>query len=70
MENINNFINSITAGDNVTAKEELEELLSSKAFDALQVRKQEIASTLFGGQQEEEQDEYSDEEIESEEWKH
>jgi hypothetical protein len=67
MENINNFINSITAGDNVTAKEELEELLSSKAFDALQYRKQEIASTLFGGQQEEEQDEYSDEEIESEE---
>ena len=66
MENINNFINSITAGDNVTAKEELEELLSSKAFDALQYRKQEIASTLFGGQQEE-QEEYSEEEIESEE---
>jgi hypothetical protein len=63
MENINNFINSIAAGDNVTAKEELEELLSSKAFDALQGRKQEIASTLFGGEQEE----YSDEEIESEE---
>ena len=67
MENINNFINSIAAGDNVTAKEELEELLSSKAFDALQYRKQEIASTLFGGEQEEEQNEYSDEEIESEE---
>jgi hypothetical protein len=64
MENINNFINSIAAGDNVTAKEELEELLSSKAFDALQYRKQEIASTLFGGEQEEE---YSEEEIESEE---
>lgn len=64
MENINNFINSIAAGDNVTAKEELEELLSSKAFDALQSRKQEIASTLFGGEQEEE---YSEEEIESEE---
>jgi len=63
-KNINNFINSIAAGDNVTAKEELEELLSSKAFDALQYRKQEIASTLFGGEQEEE---YSDEEIESEE---
>ena len=67
MENISNFINNIAAGDNVTAKEELEELLSSKAFDALQYRKQEIASTLFGGQQEEEQDEYSEEEIESEE---
>jgi hypothetical protein len=67
MENISNFINSIAAGDNVTAKEELEELLSSKAFDALQYRKQEIASTLFGGHQEEEQDEYSEEEIESEE---
>ena len=65
MENINNFINSVAAGDNVTAKEELEELLSSKAFDALQGRKQEIASTLFGGQQEEE--EHSEEEIESEE---
>jgi len=64
MENINNFINSIAAGDNVTAKEELEELLSSKAFDALQSRKQDIASTLFGGEQEEE---HSDEEIESEE---
>jgi len=64
MENINNFINSIAAGDNVTAKEELEELLSSKAFDALQSRKQDIASTLFGGEQEEE---YSEEEIESEE---
>ena len=64
MENINNFINSIAAGDNVTAKEELEELLSSKAFDALQYRKQEIASTLFGGEQEEE---HSNEEIESEE---
>jgi len=63
-KNINNFINSIAAGDNVTAKEELEELLSSKAFDALQYRKQEIASTLFGGEQEEE---YSEEEIESEE---
>jgi len=66
MENINNFINSVAAGDNVTAKEELEELLSSKAFDALQGRKQEIASTLFGGQ-EEEQEEHSEEEIESEE---
>ena len=57
MENINNFINSIAAGDNVTAKEELEELLSSKAFDALQGRKQEIASTLFGGEQEEDEEE-------------
>jgi hypothetical protein len=57
MENINNFINSIAAGDNVTAKEELEELLSSKAFDALQYRKQEIASTLFGGEQEEDEEE-------------
>ena len=63
MENINNFINSIAAGDNVTAKEEFVELLSSKAFDALQGRKQEIASTLFGGEQEE----HSNEEIESEE---
>lgn len=60
MENIKNFINSIAAGDNVTAKEELEEVLSSKAFDVLEHRKQEIASTLFGGQQEEESEENTD----------
>lgn len=52
--NINDIINNIAAGDNVAAKESIENVLSAKAFDALQGRKQEIASTLFGGQEAEE----------------
>jgi hypothetical protein len=52
--NINDIINNIAAGDNVAAKESIENVLSAKAFDALQGRKQEIASALFGGQETEE----------------
>lgn len=52
---IGNFINHIAAGENVEAKETLEGLLSSKAFDALQVHKQEMAKTIFGGKDDAEQ---------------
>ena len=51
--NIDDIINNIASGDNVAAKESIENVLSAKAFDALQGRKQEIASTLFGGQTQE-----------------
>lgn len=50
---INDIINNIAAGDNLAAKESIENVLSAKAFNALQGRKQEIASTLFGGQNQE-----------------
>jgi hypothetical protein len=50
---IQDIINNIAAGENVAAKESIENALSAKAFDALQGRKQEIASTLFGGQNQE-----------------
>ena len=50
---IQDIINNIAAGDNVAAKESIEDALSAKTFDALQGRKQEIASTLFGGQEQE-----------------
>lgn len=50
---IQDIINNIAAGENVAAKESIENALSAKAFDALQVRKQEIASTLFGGKNQE-----------------
>ena len=46
---IKDIINNIAAGDSAAAKESIENVLSAKAFDALQGRKQEIASTLFGG---------------------
>jgi len=52
---IQDIINNIAAGDNVAAKESIEDVLSAKTFDALQSRKQEIASTLFGGQEQEQE---------------
>jgi hypothetical protein len=51
--NLQEMINHIAAGDSMAAKESIENALSAKAFDALQSRKQEIASTLFGGQNQE-----------------
>jgi len=54
---LKDIINNIAAGDSAAAKEGIENVLSAKAFDALQGRKQEIASTLFGGK------EQSDEEV-------
>ena len=54
---IQDIINNIAAGENIAAKEGIENVLSAKAFDALQGRKQEIASTLFGGKDQ------SDEEV-------
>jgi hypothetical protein len=54
---LKDIINNIAAGDSAAAKEGIENVLSAKAFDALQGRKQEIASTLFGGKDQ------SDEEV-------
>ena len=47
------FIDLLGAGESSDAKGALEELISSTAFEALNSRKQEIASTLFGGNQSE-----------------
>jgi hypothetical protein len=62
--NINDIINNIAAGDNLAAKESIENVLSAKAFDALQGRKQEIASTLFGGQDQEAEENANNEDSE------
>ena len=48
---IQDIINNIAAGENIAAKEGIENVLSAKAFNTLQGRKQEIAATLFGGQE-------------------
>lgn len=61
--NINDIINDIAAGDNVAAKESIENVLSAKAFEALQGRKQEIASALFGGQEQNNEEQNNEEEI-------
>jgi len=63
---IQDIINNIAAGENVAAKQGLEDALSAKAFDALQGRKQEIASTLYAGQEEQPEEVTDDEETEEE----
>jgi hypothetical protein len=68
--NIQEVINQIAAGDSAAAKEGIENVLSAKAFDALQGRKQEIAATLFGGQEQEHEEVTDDEEAYAEEVEH
>ena len=59
---LQDIINNIAAGDSAAAKEGIENVLSAKAFDALQGRKQEIASTLFGGKDQSDEEVTGDEE--------
>ena len=51
------FIEQLAAGHAADAKETLSNLLSARAFESLDARKQELAATLFGGQVEEEVEE-------------
>ena len=52
--NAQDFINSVATGNAVEAKDTLNNLLSARAFEALETKKVEIAQTLFGGSQEQE----------------
>lgn len=52
MEQVRNFIDLVAQGDNIAAKSSLDELLSARAFEALETKKQELGSTLFNGVQE------------------
>jgi hypothetical protein len=52
MSSIRDFLDSVSRGDNIAAQEHIEAAISSKAFDALDAKKQEIAATLFTGHQE------------------
>ena len=61
---IQDILNNIAAGESIAAKEGIENVLSAKAFDALQGRKQEIAATLFGGQEQESEENTDDQEAE------
>ena len=47
MNDIKDFISNILSGNNVEAKENFAELISSRAMEALAERKQEIAQSLF-----------------------
>ena len=52
MSEIRDFLDAVGTGDNIAAQSHIEAILSAKAFDALDSRKQEIAATLFTGQPE------------------
>ena len=47
MEQVRNFIDLVAQGNNVDAKSALEDLISSRAFDSLESKKREMASSLF-----------------------
>jgi hypothetical protein len=51
------FIDQLAAGQSADAKDTLADLLSARAFEALDAKKQEMARTLFGGQEQETQQE-------------
>ena len=68
-EIINNMIDKIIAGDNVDAKQDFEALISTRLQDALDVKKQEVAASIYSNptdsaavQQEYEQEDVSENE--------
>lgn len=50
------FIDQLAAGEAAQAKETLTDILSAKAFEALENRKIEIAKSTFGGVEQEDED--------------
>jgi len=57
-----NFINSVSIGNAAEAKDTLTDMLSTRAFDALNARKIDIAQTLFNNDVVEEEVELTQEE--------
>jgi hypothetical protein len=46
---ISQFIDNVVAGNAAAARENLNDLLSAKAFEAIDGQKKELATNLFGG---------------------
>jgi hypothetical protein len=49
---VSNFINNVASGNAIDAKESLNDLLSARAFEALDVKKTELAQSLFTDKEE------------------
>lgn len=47
MDQVRNFIDMVAQGNNTEAKSTLEDILSAKAFEALDAKKQQLASNIF-----------------------
>ena len=60
---VSNFINSVASGNAIEAKESLNDLLSAKAFEALDAKKTELAQSLFTDKEEVENTEESETEV-------
>ena len=54
---ISQFIDNVVAGNAAAAKENLNDILSAKAFEAIDDQKKGLASQLFGGNTEQVEDE-------------
>jgi hypothetical protein len=50
--NVQDFISQVASGDSAQAKETLNDILSAKAFEALDAKKQELAKSVFTGKEE------------------
>ena len=61
------FIQKVAAGEAGEAKDTLTDMLSSKAFEALDARKQEIARTIYGEDLDVEVQDTADSEVEEDE---
>ena len=57
MTDVVDFVNQIAAAQSADAKDTLNNILSQKAMDALDGKKQEIASSLFNGVEAQPEDE-------------
>ena len=49
MDQARQFIDMIGSGDNISAKDLVDSILSARAFETLELKKQDLASTLFSG---------------------
>ena len=50
-EQINSMIDKILGGDNTSAKEDFEALISAKVASAIEVKKQEVAQSIYQNQE-------------------
>ena len=61
---VSNFINSVASGNAIEAKESLNDLLSARAFEALDAKKTELAQSLFTDKKEVQNTEEPETEVE------
>lgn len=67
MSDIATFLSQIQSGDNADARDTINDLLSARATEALNIRKQEIAKSMYSGTEVESEQESTDtEETETE----